>query len=89
MTIVDNRDYIRVLLYSYYTTITGWGVLLNNIISHKNNSNDNKNKHTNNKTNHTKINFDKGSEDKAWQHKEFLCTMCSSLGSVGLQVFRA
>ena len=23
-----NRDYIRVLLYSYYTTITGWGVLL-------------------------------------------------------------
>ena len=28
MTIMDNRDYIRVLLYSYYTTITGWGVLL-------------------------------------------------------------
>ena len=28
MTIGDNRDYIRVLLYSYYTTITGWGVLL-------------------------------------------------------------
>ena len=24
----DNRDYIRVLLYSYYTTITGRGVLL-------------------------------------------------------------
>ena len=24
----DNRDYNRVLLYSYYTTITGWGVLL-------------------------------------------------------------
>ena len=24
----DNRDYTRVLLYSYYTTITGWGVLL-------------------------------------------------------------
>ena len=24
----DNRDYIRVLLYSYYTTITGWGVFL-------------------------------------------------------------
>ena len=22
----DNDDYIRVLLYSYYTTITGWGV---------------------------------------------------------------
>ena len=21
----DNRDYTRVLLYSYYTTITGWG----------------------------------------------------------------
>ena len=29
MTVRDNRDYIRVLLYSYYTTITGWGVLLN------------------------------------------------------------
>ena len=28
MTIRDNRDCIRVLLYSYYTTITGWGVLL-------------------------------------------------------------
>ena len=28
MTIRDNRDYLRVLLYSYYTTITGWGVLL-------------------------------------------------------------
>ena len=28
VTIMDNRDYIRVLLYSYYTTITGWGVLL-------------------------------------------------------------
>ena len=28
MTIGDNRDYISVLLYSYYTTITGWGVLL-------------------------------------------------------------
>ena len=25
VTIRDNRDYIRVLLYSYYTTITGWG----------------------------------------------------------------
>ena len=24
----DTRDYIRVLVYSYYTTITGWGVLL-------------------------------------------------------------
>ena len=28
MTIRDNRDNIRVLYYSYYTTITGWGVLL-------------------------------------------------------------
>ena len=28
VTIRDNRDYIRVLLYSYYTTVTGWGVLL-------------------------------------------------------------
>ena len=28
MTIRENRDYIRVLLHSYYTTITGWGVLL-------------------------------------------------------------
>ena len=28
MTIRDNTDYIRVLLYSYYITITGWGVLL-------------------------------------------------------------
>ena len=28
MTTRDNRDYMRVLLYSYYTTITGWGVLL-------------------------------------------------------------
>ena len=26
--IMDNRDYIRVLSSSYYTTITGWGVLL-------------------------------------------------------------
>ena len=24
----DNRGYIRILLYSYYTTITGWRVLL-------------------------------------------------------------
>ena len=30
VTMRDNRDYIRVLLYSYYTTITGWGVLLRN-----------------------------------------------------------
>ena len=29
VTIRDNKDYIRVLLYSYYATITGWGVLLN------------------------------------------------------------
>ena len=28
VTVRDNRDYIRVLLYFYYTTITGWGVLL-------------------------------------------------------------
>ena len=25
---MDNKDCIRVLLYSDYTTITGWGVLL-------------------------------------------------------------
>ena len=31
MTIRDNRNYIRVLLYFYYTTITGWGVLLINL----------------------------------------------------------
>ena len=28
VTIMDNRDCIRVLVYPYYTTITGWGVLL-------------------------------------------------------------
>ena len=28
VTIGDTRDHIRVLLYSYYTAITGWGVLL-------------------------------------------------------------
>ena len=28
MIIGDNRDYIRVLLYSYYATVAGWGVLL-------------------------------------------------------------
>ena len=33
VTIRDNKDYIRVLLYSYYTTITGWGVLLKNMAS--------------------------------------------------------
>ena len=27
VTIMDNKDYIGVLLYSSYTTITGWGVL--------------------------------------------------------------
>ena len=31
MAIGDNRDYIRVLLYPSYITITGWGVLLMNI----------------------------------------------------------
>ena len=25
----DKKEYIRILLYSHYTTITGWGVLLN------------------------------------------------------------
>ena len=24
----DNRDYIKVLFYSYYTTVTRWAVLL-------------------------------------------------------------
>ena len=28
VTIRDNRDYIRVLLYSCYSTITGWGGFL-------------------------------------------------------------
>ena len=28
VTTKDNKDYIRLRLYSYYTTITGWGVLL-------------------------------------------------------------
>ena len=28
VTIRDNRDYIGILLFSSYTTITGWGVLL-------------------------------------------------------------
>ena len=28
VTIRENMDYIRVLLYSYYATIAGWGVLL-------------------------------------------------------------
>ena len=35
LTIRDNRDYIRVLLYSYSTTITGRGVLLRNGLSPK------------------------------------------------------
>ena len=30
VAIRDNKDDIKVLLYSYYTTITGWGVLLSN-----------------------------------------------------------
>ena len=36
VTIGDNKDYIRVLLYSYYATITGWGVL----VSYSSNGND-------------------------------------------------
>ena len=28
VTIRDNKDYMKVLLYSSYTTITGWEVLL-------------------------------------------------------------
>ena len=28
MTIRENKDYNRVPLHSYYTTLTGWGVLL-------------------------------------------------------------
>ena len=36
VTIGDNRDYIKVLFYSLYTTITGWGVLLRHRVgSHK------------------------------------------------------
>ena len=30
VTIRDTRNYIRALVYSYYTTITGWEVLLMN-----------------------------------------------------------
>ena len=33
VTIRDNRDDIRVLLSSYYTTITGWGVLLTHTLN--------------------------------------------------------
>ena len=32
VTIPDNKDYSRVLLYPHYTTITGCGVLLRHII---------------------------------------------------------
>ena len=32
VAIRDNKDSVRVLLYSYDTTITGWGVLLNNAV---------------------------------------------------------
>ena len=32
VTIRDNKDSIKVLLQSYYTTVTGWGVLLRYII---------------------------------------------------------
>ena len=39
MTILDNEDYIRVLLYSYHSTLTGWEVLLSyssvRVISYK------------------------------------------------------
>ena len=28
VTTKDSNDYVRVLLYSYYTTTTGWGILL-------------------------------------------------------------
>ena len=31
VTIRDNKDYSSVLFYSYYTTITGWGVFLMNM----------------------------------------------------------
>ena len=32
VTIRDIKDYIRVLIYSYYTTITGWGVLVSSMV---------------------------------------------------------
>ena len=32
VTIRDDKDYIRALFYSYYTTITGWGVLLKDMV---------------------------------------------------------
>ena len=28
VTLRDNKDYIKVLFFYYYTTITGWGLLL-------------------------------------------------------------
>ena len=34
VAIRDNKDYIRVLLYSYYTTNREWGVLLSNTWQH-------------------------------------------------------
>ena len=49
---MDNRDYIKVLLYSYYTTIIGWGVLLTNgyrinwSTSDSSSNNDHNNKNT-------------------------------------------
>ena len=33
VSIRDNKDHIRVVLYSYYTTIAGWGVLLRNTVA--------------------------------------------------------
>ena len=33
VTIGDNKEYIRVLLYSRCSTIAGWGVLLNHSLS--------------------------------------------------------
>ena len=58
MTVRDNRDFIRVLLYSYHTTITGWGVLLSNA-THKNisreNDSDEKSKSTNSNHEHENI----------------------------------
>ena len=68
VTIRDNRGYIRVLLYSYYTTITGWGVLLThrhrawgsnkstNNNRNSNNSNDsNSNRNSNYNWGHSKL----------------------------------
>ena len=33
MTVGDNKDHIKVLLYSSYTTNTGWGLLLSNTVA--------------------------------------------------------